>query len=132
MTYDERTDDAPPQEWPLYATSEFRVWFESLEADTQVKIDYVIQLLADNGPMLGHPYVHTLTSYSKHVNLKELRIHHRGDAFRVLFAFDPRRAVILLLGGRKPNNKWYKSAVQHADKLYDEYLTELKRRGEIE
>ena len=63
--------------------------------------------------------------------MKELRIQHGGDAYRVLFAFDPRRVGILLLGGRKPDNKWYKRAVPAADKLYDTYLHEIHREGLI-
>jgi hypothetical protein len=39
-------------------------------------------------------------------NLKELRIQHAGKPYRVLFVFDPRRVAILLLGGRKSDNRW--------------------------
>jgi len=88
-------------------------------------------LLEERGPSLGRPHVDTLAKQSRHSNLKELRIEHRGDAYRVLFAFDPRRVGVLLLGGRKPDQKWYKTAVPAADKLYDRYLEELKREGLI-
>jgi len=33
--------------------------------------------------------------------MKELRIQHSGRPYRVLFAFDPRRCAILLIGGDK-------------------------------
>jgi DNA-binding transcriptional regulator YiaG len=33
--------------------------------------------------------------------MRELRIQHAGRPYRVLYAFDPRRAAILLLGGDK-------------------------------
>jgi hypothetical protein len=56
-----------------------------------------------------------------------------GGALRVLFTFDSRRQVILLLGGDKSGawNDWYASAIPVADDLYDEYLDELKREGLI-
>lgn len=64
--------------------------------------------------------------------MKELRA-SEGGALRVLFAFDPRRQVILLLGGDKSGhwNEWYEAAVPAADDLYDEYLNELRREGSI-
>ena len=46
----------------------------------------------------------------------------------MLYAFDPRRAAILLLGGDKTgNDRWHEEHVPAADNLYDEYLKELKR-----
>ena len=64
--------------------------------------------------------------------MKELRAAQDG-ALRVLFMFDPRRQVILLLGGDKSGawNAWYEWAVPAADDIYDEYLDELKREGLI-
>lgn len=61
--------------------------------------------------------------------MKELRIAYRGDAYRVLFAFDPRQIGVLLLGGRKPDRKWHKKALPAADKLYDEHLAQILSEG---
>jgi len=64
--------------------------------------------------------------------MRELRIQHAGNPFRVLYAFDPRRTAILLLGGNKSgNDRWYEEYVPIADKLYDEHLETLKREGLI-
>jgi hypothetical protein len=50
----------------------------------------------------------------------------------VLYAFDPRRAAILLLGGDKTgNDRWYEQQVPVADKLYDEHLRQLEQEGLI-
>lgn len=60
--------------------------------------------------------------------MRELRIQHEGRPYRVLYAFDPRRAAILLLGGDKTgNNRWYEELVPVADRLYDEHLRQLER-----
>ncbi len=70
--------------------------------------------------------------YSKHLNMKELRIQHKGKPYRILYAFDPRRTAILLLGGDKTGHKnWYKTYVPRADALYDEHLETLKGEGLI-
>jgi len=42
---------------------------------------------------------------------------------RVLFAFDPRRAALLLIGGDKTDNRtWYEEFVPIADDLFDRHL----------
>ena len=42
--------------------------------------------------------------------------------------FDPRRHAILLIGGDKTgNDRFYKEYVPIADRLYDEYLEDLKK-----
>lgn len=69
---------------------------------------------------------------SRHHDMKELRA-AKGGALRVLFMFDPRRQVILLLGGDKSGawNDWYEWAIPAADDLYDVYLDELEQEGLI-
>ena len=62
--------------------------------------------------------------------MRELRIQHKGRPYQVLYAFDPRRTAILLLGGDKTgNDDWYRENVPIADRLYDEYINELKQEG---
>ena len=44
-----------------------------------------------------------------------------------LYAFDPNRNAMLLIGGDKTgNNRWYEIFVPVADRLYAEHLKELK------
>jgi len=51
----------------------------------------------------------------------------------VLYAFDPRRVAILLLGGYKAgDDRWYEKNVAEADALYESHLAELRSEGEIE
>ena len=47
--------------------------------------------------------------------------------------FDPRRHTILLLGGDKSGkwNTWYKTAIPHADDLYEEHLETIEKEGLI-
>lgn len=82
-------------------------------------------LLSERGPDLGRPIVDSIHGL-RHPNLKELRVSEKG-ALRVLFAFDPRRTAILLVGGDKSGqwDQWYRDAVPAADDLYDEHLIEV-------
>jgi hypothetical protein len=57
----------------------------------------------------------------------ELRIQHAGKPYRVLYAFDPKRRAVLLLGGIKTGDaRWYEVHVAKADQLYREHLAELE------
>jgi hypothetical protein len=60
--------------------------------------------------------------------MRELRIQHEGRLYRVLYAFDPRRTAILLIGGDKTgNDRWYEQYVPLADAIYDQHLRELEK-----
>jgi hypothetical protein len=64
--------------------------------------------------------------------MRELRIQHEGRPYRTLYAFDPRRAAILLIGGDKTgNDRWYEEFVPIADGLYGDHLDELRKEGLI-
>jgi hypothetical protein len=92
----------------------------------------VVRLLELIGPALGRPYVETIQT-SRHPHMHELRVQHRGHPYRVLFAFDPRRAAILLIGGDKTGDeRFYERLVPRADQLYDTYLDQLRREGVID
>jgi hypothetical protein len=62
--------------------------------------------------------------------MRELRIQHQGRPYRVLYAFDPRRVGILLIGGDKTGDgRWYEKFVPLTDRIYDAHLAQLKKEG---
>jgi hypothetical protein len=85
-----------------------------------------VGLLEEVGPSLGRPYADTLRDTSI-ANLKELRVQHQGQPYRILFAFDPRREALLLLGGNKAGDKrWYRKAIPRAEAIIARHLEELE------
>ncbi|NMO02351.1 diaminopimelate decarboxylase [Gordonia sp. TBRC 11910] len=91
-------------------------------------IKAALEVLSEIGPGLGRPLVDTV-SQSRHRNMKELRPGSVGRSeVRILFAFDPERKAILLVGGDKSRqwNRWYKQAIVVADALYDAHLLKLE------
>jgi hypothetical protein len=61
--------------------------------------------------------------------MRELRVQHQGSPYRVLYAFDPRRVGLLLLGGDKTgDDAWYDRMVPVADKLFAAHLADVKKR----
>jgi hypothetical protein len=64
--------------------------------------------------------------------MRELRIQSGGKPLRSFYAFDPRRTAILLIGGDKTgDDRFYERMIPIADRLYDDYLVELRREGLI-
>lgn len=116
--------------WEVEYTDEFGDWYRALTPPEQRTIDVAVGVLMDHGPALGRPFVDTITS-SRHAHMKELR--PRSGNIRILFAFDPRRMAILLIGGNKTGlwQAWYAEMIPIADDLYDEHLATLKEEGEL-
>ena len=116
--------------WDVEYTDMFGSWWDELSEDEQDRVASAVELLEQSGPALGRPLVDTLKG-SHHPNMKELR--PRGGHIRVLFAFDPRRMAILLMGGDKSRlwSNWYADAIPAADALYDEHLQALRDEGAI-
>jgi hypothetical protein len=115
--------------WEVEFTDEFGVWWDDLSEGAQDAVDRVVGLLEARGPQLGHPHSSGVTT-SRHSHMRELRVQYRGRPVRILYAFDPRRAAILLLGGDKTgDDRWYDQFVPVADELYVEHLRTLKREG---
>jgi hypothetical protein len=76
--------------WEIEFTDEFGSWWDGLDESEQEDVLASVDLLRTVGPSLGRPHVDSVAS-SKHSNMKELRVQHRGEPYRVLFAFDPTR-----------------------------------------
>jgi hypothetical protein len=111
--------------WEVEYTDEFGKWWDGLTEDEQVQIDRKVHLLTEAGPLLGRPHADVITT-SRHANMKELRAKTDDRHLRILFAFDPRRTALLLIGGDKTGNPgWYEEFVPLADKLFDEHLAAL-------
>lgn len=105
-------------------------WLMGLDQDDYDLVIAALEILQDEGPMLGRPLVDTMVG-SQHKNMKELRPGSRGRSeVRVLCAFDPRRRAILLVGGDKSGNwkRWYTKNIPIADERFTAHLEDLKRR----
>jgi hypothetical protein len=115
--------------WDVEYTNELEDWWQTLTVEEQERVAAAVELLEERGPNLGRPIADRIAGSSIH-KLKELR--PSGTNIRILFAFGPPRAAILLLGGDKTGkwDRWYAEAVPVAERLYEEYVEELKREQE--
>jgi hypothetical protein len=118
-----------PMSWDVEFTDEFEAWWNALATEEQESIAASVGLLETVGPNLKHPHSSGING-SRHGHMRELRTQHEGRPYRTLYAFDPRRAAILLIGGDKTgDDRWYETHVPIADKLYDVHVEELKNEG---
>ena len=119
--------------WDVEYTDEFETWWiNELDSAGRESVAAYIALLEERGPALEYPYSSGIRR-SRYSHLRELRIQHEGRPYRVLYAFDPRRTAILLIGGtKKGDDRWYEVNVPLAEKLYATHLEELMEEGSID
>ena len=117
--------------WEVEYTVEFGRWWDRLSDREQAAVDAFVRELEKRGPALPFPYSSAVVQ-SRHPHMRELRPQYAGRPIRILYAFDPTRTAILLLGGDKTGKgRWYDENVPRADKLYDAHIQQLKREGKI-
>ena len=113
--------------WAVEFTDEFFEWWNEISEGEQDSISNSVNLLIENGVNLRHPHSPGIRS-SHHNHMRELRIHGGRSPIRVFYAFDPRRTSILLIGGHKTDGDlFYRQYVPIADRLYEQYLEELRQ-----
>ena len=117
--------------WSVEYTDEFGSWYTPLTEAIQDDIDRVVGLLEAKGPQLPFPYSSGIEG-SAHEHMRELRVQSGGEPYRIFYAFDPRRTAILLIGGNKVgNDRFYDEMIPVADRLYNQYLIEIRKEGLI-
>lgn len=79
----------------------------------------------EKGADLRRPHSDKLKG--SHFDLRELRVNAPVATIRILYAFDPIRQAVLLVGGDKRGDKrFYKRMIPLAERLLTEYLLEVK------
>jgi hypothetical protein len=103
-------------------------WIMNLNDTDFRAIAGALDLLEARGPTLGRPAVDRIKG-SRHHNMKELRA--IGGTIRALFAFNPERTALVLVGGDKRHDwtGWYERNVPIADRLFDKHLAEVGRKS---
>ena len=99
-------------------------------ASTEVEQDrvaFTVGLLEGRGVTLPHPYSSAIKGAS--FALRELRTQAEGDPLRTLYAFDPSRQAVLLIGGDKTGDDlFYDRMISVAERIWNEYLEETGQK----
>ncbi len=102
-------------------TDEFRDWWDTLSETQQGDIAHGLDLLQAKGHGLGFPWTSAIKGAD--FALRELRVQSKGRPIRVLYAFDPARSAVLLIGGEKKGQpRFYERMIRISERLWNEYL----------
>jgi hypothetical protein len=108
----------------VIATDEFTAWYRGLQLADAVAVTRSVERLEAEGLGLGFPPSSDVKGTKRHA-IRELRIQSGGRPLRVLYAFDPRRQAVLLIGGDKTGDtRFYGRMVPVAERILDVYLAE--------
>jgi hypothetical protein len=102
-------------------TAEFAEWFEGLAAKEQKVVARVVSLLEMAGVTLSRPHSGDIenTKYP----IRELRPVAGKSPLRVLYAFDPQRNAVVLIGGDKGKDKrMYERLIPMAEALWRKHI----------
>src|SRR5216684_9282806 len=114
--------------WTVLVAPEFQPELAALESEVRVDLLAQARLIEQFGPAAKRPRVDTLNG-SRHANMKELRFDAGGGVWRVAFAFDPRRAAILLVAGDKSGRgerAFSRRLIAIADQRFDAQQARVK------
>ena len=105
----------------VVGTDEFEDWFLGFSDTDGEAVVRVVGLLEAKGTALGFPYTSSIAASS--FPLRELRIQSGGRPLRVLYAFDPKRQAVLLIGGDKTgDDRFYERMLPRAETIWEQYL----------
>jgi len=109
-------------------TDEFKAWYEGLSEAEQDRVAFTVGLLEERGVTLPHPYSSSIKGGASFA-LRELRTQAEGDPLRTLYAFDPSRQAVLLIGGDKTGDeRFYERMIPIAERIWNEYLEETGQK----
>ena len=107
----------------MFHTDEFGDWWDALSEDEQEDVARVVELLRGAGVLLRSPHCSALQGTNQ--PLRELRPRQGASPLRVVYAFDPQRDAVLLIGGDKASDtRFYKRIIPRAERIWKEYLDE--------
>ncbi|MSQ72747.1 MAG: addiction module toxin RelE [Betaproteobacteria bacterium] len=115
--------------WTVLLHDAFDAEMNDLPEAVQDEVLAHMGLLKQFGPSLGRPRVDTLKG-SRHANMKELRFDAADGAWRIAFAFDPKRQAILLVGGDKSGGsekRFYRKLIKKADLRFYEHVMQVEK-----
>jgi hypothetical protein len=111
----------------VIALDEFTEWYHDLSEGDSAAVYRVVNLLEARGVTLDHPYCSAILD--SNMALRELRVQSGGRPLRILYAFDPKRQAVLILGGDKTGDeRFYEREVPKAERLFIKYLTSVEAK----
>jgi len=103
-------------------TDAYKDWYLDLEKTEAAAVDRKVKMLQILG--LSLPFPHSSDVKGGKYPFRELRVNN--PPIRVLYAFDPQRNAVLIIGGDKSgDNRFYERLIPKAELLWEGYLAQL-------
>jgi hypothetical protein len=103
----------------IEVTDAYKDWYLELEKKEAAAVDRKVKMLQLLGIAL--PFPHSSDIKGARYPFRELRVNN--PPIRVLYAFDPARNAVLIIGGDKSgDNRFYERMTALAERLWEEYL----------
>ena len=101
-----------------------RIWLDRLPEEVRGKVLARIDLLADHGPTLDHPYTSQIEG-----KMREVRLRFGKTRYRVLYFFNEERVGVLLHGFTKDTDTVEESDKKIGRCRMNEHLERSRARG---
>lgn len=107
----------------VIATDEWLGWFRGLDDRDAKSVARAVDILERRGTSLGSPQSSQLKG--TRFALRELRVQSGGKPLRIIYAFDPARDAVLIIGGDKTGDgRFYTRTIAEAERIWEQYLNE--------
>ncbi len=107
-------------------TDEFEDWWNTLDEAEQGSVDAYVRMLEEFAVALGFPYSSDIKN-SRHTQMRELRVQHKGRPYRVLYATRDGWLSCSSAAIKPATIALYEEFVPVADALYAEHLETLEK-----
>ena len=112
--------------WKVVFHPYFEPEFAAMPQAAREGLAAAMGFIGEFGPHLGRPTADTLAG-SRFANMKEIRFRAANGAWRVAFAFDPKRQAVVLCAGDKAGvaqRRFYGTLIATADQRFETWLKE--------
>ena len=110
----------------IEVTDAYKDWYLDLQKTEAAAVDRKVKMLQILGFSL--PFPHSSDIKGSRYAFRELRVDN--PPIQVLYAFDPERKAVLIIGGDKTgDNRFYERLIPHAERIWQQYLAQLREPG---
>ncbi len=92
-------------------------FLDSLDQRPRAKVAALISLLEEQGPNLKRPYADIVKG-----KIRELRIHHSSNQYRILYFFQMREQIVLVHGFSKKSQELRKRDIELAERRMQDWI----------
>ena len=101
-------------------------FLDGLDKKSRAKVAAYLSLLEEQGPNLKRPYADIVRG-----KIRELRIHHGSNHFRILYFFQMLDQIVLVHGFSKKTQQLKKQDIDLAEKRMEDWMRRFPTGGEI-